>query len=494
MKMTMVSRIIAIAASITLGALPAQGDQAAVRAEVKEAIAAADANHQGAAYTTIQKAVADSSFATLETSTQHAALELAYLSAYKAKDFDAAHGFSYQATMLPEQAAQDWSYRVYSAAQINNGADEAVSIARMVKIWGANSVGTDSIRRAFRDTRSAQLSAARKEMLLALYDARWRPADASSASRLWLTLSLSLLEGNDAAKASQVAPLIDDPTDVIAMHADRRYKQLLNAPYFESNAHDAARTRISALRRHLEVNPRSLVALVLLAQSLLNSREDQEVLELTTQADRKIAETPATVVPFDDIEKNHPWILNEKATALSHLGRFEDAARELRRAYELPHRNDSVSHAINLASILCELDRADEALSLLPKMGDAGDYGKLQIALVELTVATEKRDSASQQQHLDYLREHAQISPQTYQRALLIAGEFGGAEAFMLTRLADPEMRTDALLELQVYAPKKYPPKAQAWQAEQEKLKTAPSIQKAAAAVGSIGHYTWRYD
>jgi hypothetical protein len=106
---------------------------------------------------------------------------------------------------------------------------------------------------------------------------------------MWLTLSLLLLESNDVAKAAQVVSLVDDPSDVIAMHADRRYKQLLNAPYFESNAHDAARTRIKVLRHHLEENPRSLAALLLVTQSLLNSREDQEALDITTQADRKIA-------------------------------------------------------------------------------------------------------------------------------------------------------------------------------------------------------------
>jgi beta-barrel assembly-enhancing protease len=492
--MATVAKAAVLGVSVALGVSPAQGDQATARAEVKKAIAAADAKDQIAAYNAIQNAVADSGFAALDTRTQHAALELAYLSAYKAKDFDQAHKFSSQATTLPEQVAQDWSYRLSSAAQINDGGDEALSISRMVKLWGANAAGTESIRRAFRDTRSAQLSAARKEMLLALYDVRWRPADATSASRIWLTLSLSLLESNDVAKAAQVVSLVDDPTDVIAMHADRRYKQLLNAPYFESNAHDAARTRIKVLRRHLEENPRSLAALLLLTQSLLSSREDQEALEITTQADRKIAEAPATAQPFDDVEENHPWILNAKSSALRHLGRFEDAARELRRAYDLPHPADSVSHAINLAFMLCELDRPDEALSLLPKIDDASDYGKAKIALVELTAATEKRDSLSQQQNLDYLRDHAQISPTTYQRALLIAEEFGRAEAFMLARLADPEMRTDALVELQVYAQRKYPPKAQVWQAESEKLKAAPSIQRAVAAVGAIGHYTWRYD
>ena len=61
-----------LGASVALGASPAQADQASARAEVKEAIGAADAQDQTTAYNTIQKAVADSGFAALDTRTQHA--------------------------------------------------------------------------------------------------------------------------------------------------------------------------------------------------------------------------------------------------------------------------------------------------------------------------------------------------------------------------------------------------------------------------------------
>ena len=64
------------------------------------------------------------------------------------------------------------------------------------------------------------------------------------------------------------------------------------------------------------------------------------------------------------------------------MGKFELAVTELRRAFEVPHPDDSVSHAINLAIMLCELGRCDEAVGLLPKMEEAREYGKMQIARV----------------------------------------------------------------------------------------------------------------
>jgi hypothetical protein len=233
-----------------LGALSSSyADEAAAREKVKEAFAAAGKEPQET-YEAARQAVTDPSFGTLEAGTQHAALVLAYTAAYKTKDFDRAHEFASRASSLPEQNEHDWSYRLYSAAQQSEGRDEAFCISSLVRLWGPNAEGltSDSIRRAFRDTEPSELADARKEMLLALYDARWRPKDESSASRLWMSLSLILLESNEVAKAMQAVALVDDPIDLIGMHADSRYKSLLKAPYFVSDPHTAARLKIKILR------------------------------------------------------------------------------------------------------------------------------------------------------------------------------------------------------------------------------------------------------
>ena len=473
---------------------PGYADEAAAREKVKEAFAARGKEVQES-YEAARQAVTDSSFGALETGTQHAALVLAYTAAYKAKDFDRAHEFASRASSLPEQDAHDWSYRLYSAERQTDGRDEAFCISSLVRLWGPRAEGLtpDSIRRAFRDTALSQLADARKEMLLALYDAGWRPTDESSASRLWMSLSLILLDGNEVAKAMQAVALVDEPIDLIAMHADSRYKRLLKAPYFESDPHTAARLKIKMLRIRVVQQPRSLRALVSLTQNLLTSREDQEALDIAAQADRRIVDAP-TAPPFDEVKRYHPWILNAKASALRHLGRFGEAETELRRALGLAAQNDAVNHQINLAALLCELNRPDEALHLLPTMDQASDYGKTQIAMVELIAASEQADAPALQQHMDYLRDHQQISPDTYERALLVAGEFDKAQELLISRLADPATRTDALVRVQIYAEKKLPPNAQTWQLAHERLRTAPNVLKAVSLVGSVSRYAWRYD
>jgi thioredoxin-like negative regulator of GroEL len=168
-----------------------------------------------------------------------------------------------------------------------------------------------------------------------------------------------------------------------------------------------------------------------------------------------------------------------------HLGRFDDAVTELQRSLTVP-RVDKVSQAINLAELFCELNRPDEALSVLPKMDDASEYGKTQIALIELIVATERGETAAVQKGLDYLGDHQEVAPATYQQALLIAGESGKAEAFLLSRLTDTGKCTAALVGLQTYADLKRPPRVQAWHIAYEQLKAMPAIQRAIAQVGFV--------
>jgi hypothetical protein len=487
-----------IAAGMLLSCIfgvPAHGDAMTARSLLKQALADSAGKDSGAAYEAVQKAIGDPGFASLDTGAQHAALELAYVSAYGNKDFGLAHQFSSRATALPQQSAADWRYRLSSAARISDGPDEALCIVSLMDLSGVNADGItlEAVRRAYSDTKLPEFAKSRQELLLALYDHRWRPAEGISASDMWRTLSLMLLEGNETAKAAQVVTLVDEPADVIAMQADRRYERLLKSPYFESNAHRAAQSRINVLRGWWNQHPRSLAALLRLTRSLLDSREDDEVLALTTRADQMIVSSPPSSPPFDDVEKNYAWILNAKSDSLRHLGRFDDAVNELRRSLTVP-RVDKVSQAINLAALFCELSRPDEALSVLPKMEDASDYGKIQIARIELTVATEKGDTAGIQKSLGYLGEHQEVSPATYQQALLIAGESGKAEAFLISRLTDPEKRTAALMALQTYADSKRPPKAQAWHVANEQLKATPAIQRAIAEVGFVKRYTWRYD
>ena len=220
---------------------------------------------------------------------------------------------------------------------------------------------------------------------------------------------------------------------------------------------------------------------------LLRSGQFAEVLALSDAAGARIGTGGAAA--YDDLPEARNWMLDARARALKHLGRYDDAIAEYRRAVQLPERIDKVSQALNLADLLCELERPAEALSALPSADWANPYGKMQIALVQLTAAVQLGQRADADRALEYLRAHRDDSPATLQHALLRAADNDAAEQVLLSRLSSPTDRTDALIELQIYAAELESPARAAWRARSRAVIARPAVQRAVAAVGAIKSY-----
>ena len=85
---------------------------------------------------------------------------------------------------------------------------------------------------------------------------------------------------------------------------------------------------------------------------------------------------------------------------------------------------------------------------------------------------------------LAYLRQHRDDAEDTWQLAMLDAGDFDGAAALLIARLRDPEKRYEALGEVQEYLPlPRLPIQAEAL-ARWEKLVTREDV---AAAINEVG-------
>jgi tetratricopeptide (TPR) repeat protein len=472
-----------------LGAAPSAQDH------LKAAFAADAAKNPETVYLAALEAINDPGFSALASGIQHAAFSLAGTAALATGKADQAHQLAVRATQLPQQGIDDWRLRMSASFRLKDYRDEAVCVTAIARQWGRDSgaLPADSVLRAYRETRSPEYRDVQLEMLSALYDLRWRPATGRNPSGMWRTLSLDLVETNQAARGAEVAALVDDPDDVIAMRANLRYKPLLRSKYFDSDAHRVARKQIESLREAVQVRPRSMAAVVGLARALLISRFDTEALELTAVVDGRMAQSREDSPAYDDINDNYHWILDAQSRALRHLGRYDQAVAALKRAVELPRRSDAVSQPINLAELLCELDRPEEALQLLPADDKASDYGRMQITSVRLTAAVERGNRADIDSALAYLREHQADGPATLQRALLRAGETNEAEQVLVARLTDPAQQTEALVEMQTYSDKKRTPREQAWYLQAERLKQQPAVRAAAAKVGVTESYLWRY-
>jgi tetratricopeptide (TPR) repeat protein len=226
---------------------------------------------------------------------------------------------------------------------------------------------------------------------------------------------------------------------------------------------------------------------------MLELRMDAEVVALANNVGRRVSMADGGPSPYDDMTTEYSWIFDLQATALRHLGRYDEALDQLHRAVNWGTK-DKASHAINLASFLCELDRPEEAIAALPAGDTVNAYGKMQIESVRLAAAVQLGRDAEVSAALGYLREHAKDAPATYQHALLKAGDNEGAEHWLLARLDDEYMRSEALLELQGFSEPRYPPGSAEWHARSAELNSRPSVRAAVLKIGEIGRYAWRYD
>jgi tetratricopeptide (TPR) repeat protein len=463
---------------------------------LRTALQAFNRGDMAAAETAVLAALNDPSFAAADETSRHLTLALATQVMLQTKNPVKAQQYAIQATQMPQQTVDDWRNRLRAAFGLQDLRDEAQCVTAIVRGWGADTsvLPTETIFSVAGNTDLPELSDVRLEMLETLYQRRWHPADGGTASGLWRELSLLLLEAKEPDRAAQVAVLIDGPDDIIAMRADARFQAMLKLQYVQSNAQRAAQGRIKALQEEVRQHPQSLRAVVYLMNAMVKFRMDAEVLALAADVERRIQENGAGSAAYEDFARSYGWILDARARALSHMGRYDEAVAALRQATQLPDPESSVGPSINLAGLLCELDQPEEALAALPSATKVSAYGRMQVESVRLSAAIERGSTEDEAQALTYLREHRADSPRTLQLALLRAGALDEAEQWLLQRLNDPTRRTAALFEMQHYFEPPRPPRAAQWHGLSAALTERATVRAAVSKVGRIDSYTWRYD
>ena len=466
---------------------------AEARQQLRAAADSADKKDTARAQASVLAAIGNPAFDSLDEPTRHAALTLAAQLSLQMNDFEQAHRFAVRATQSAEPSVDDWRNRLTASMKLADRRDEAESLTAIARHWGADrSLLPDAtVRQVVRETVKVD-APARLDLLQALYELRWRPRDDTTVDAWWTELSRLLLDQNRTEDAIQIAAIVEDPRDIIAFRADRRFQPLLKSSRVRSNPRRAAKDEIEALRAKVLQQPRSLWALQRLMYALINSRFDAEAIQLSEDAARRMEAAGDGPAPFADTER-YRWIFDIEARALGHLGRYDAAVRQLRRSVELKHTDDVVSQPIDLALLLCELDRPDEAMAALPAPDGANSYGKMLIALVQLTAAVERGAAEDADKALSYMRDHRTDNPGILQSGLLRAGKLDDAELVLLSRMNDPDERTAALVAIQFYFEPNLPPRAAQWRDRRVALRERPAVRAAIAKFGDIANYPWTY-
>ncbi|HEX3848378.1 MAG TPA: hypothetical protein VHV81_13435 [Steroidobacteraceae bacterium] len=431
-------------------------------------------------------------FARLPSATRYDALALGVNGWLSARKYQLAYGYSSRMVMLPECTYDDAVLGVRIALAASLKPDAVNEMTAVVRRWPGRVGGTDPrlmssvLRAGYKLPHGATLP-----LLQALYAAHWKVDGEMEPSGAWRDLTLLLLEKEDPS-AADVAARVTDPYVLIGMRSDKRFDGVIaRAPErFDVDAAVALEARqADALAAG---SPRSLRLRTLPIETL---RRRRRYREMVAALDSLLAEIRSSDHPqerYADFGAQYAWVLNERARALEHLGRYDEAVTQLTEATGSPEDGQkNVSQMINLAHLYCRLGRPQEALDTIRRLeATPSDYGLMEEELVRLRAAVELGDSAQTDRSLDYMNRHHADAEIVYSYALVIANHLDEAAEAIKRVLRDPDLRDSELLDLQHYGSKPQTPAAQREiEARIRSVNERPDVRAEIDKVGRVATY-----
>ena len=447
-------------AAVSLATITVPPDTSDVDAAVERGRKALRADDYVGAGKAFEEALKKPGFSRLSSTDQFRTVLLAAEAAQGREDYLAAHEFMSVATGYPDAGSEHWVTRVRIATWIDAWGDAGGAITKVAQEWPAAlaDIGTETIQwTATQMYRDKKLASDRMAMLNALFAARFQLDWHLEPTGLWRELVLEALDRNDMARAREVLARIGDPGSLMRMRIDRRFDELVRAAPKSFDVAAAAAAQAKQLRREVDANPRMLGAAVQYMYALFVTGAYQDALVVADRLMEKHARAPRDKPAFDDLADSINWLYDQKARALRGLGRWDEALamqEEARRQQE--NSNDKVSQAINLGFWYVQFDRAEDALEAIDGVDWArslSPYGRMQLQHVRFRAYLQLGKRAEAEKVFAYLREHKLDSPDTWQDAMLEWGDTDGAAAHFISRLRDPEQRTEALYAAQDFRP-----------------------------------------
>ena len=180
-----------------------------------------------------------------------------------------------------------------------------------------------------------------------------------------------------------------------------------------------------------------------------------------------------------------------RAMTLQRLGRLDEALAQLTAASQLHEKyGGNVDQMIGLGTFIARWSGQDDALSTLMRITTrTSPFGAMHRESVRLDAYVQLKDEKQISRSLGYLRSHREDAPSIYEQALLVANQQSRAAAELVRRLLDKDLRQDALLEAQDFAPTPGTPHDMELDARERALLTRPEVRAAIAKVGRVASY-----
>ena len=281
------------------------------------------------------------------------------------------------------------------------------------------------------------LGAGAGELLSALHAVAWGP-DGVPADHAWARLALVRHATGDLAGARDAAASIRAPGIISWMRSDRRFDALVEPADPRMDPVQAASAWVDHLETLVAQSPGSLPLRGELGSALLVAGRPAKALEL---ADAALV-TPGQ---FDDVGELH-WMLNLRAVALRRLGRSEDALAALTAGAAMDESGQpNVSQTLNRGTLLVDMQRPEDALAAVARVGGMSGYGALVQATVRMRAHLQLGQPDDAAVWFDRIQAGRADGPVLLLDALLWNGRMDDAAAQLATMLEDPDRRAEAL-------------------------------------------------
>lgn len=437
----------------------------------------------------LTRVIESSGFDRLPESGRYAALWMAGAIATDQGDNATAQRLLTRASALSLAEDAVWHQRLAAAYANSDYRDSAHCIVEIAHRW-PNTLGkirAQAIHRvALQLGKQPDDANLQFELLKSLFAAAWL-SDGVQPNARWRDLAILLLRRGRMAEAGRVVARIDAARLVVALRADKRFDTLVQGKLLDFDVDTISKAEIAAAEARAV--PARLEPLVDLQVLLLDALQAERALAISDEVIARVADQDGAPL-YEDFADQYRWILDHRALALQRLGRWDDAVTQLRRAARRPEQGEpNVSQALNLGMFYAELDRSEEALDAVADLGSLSPYGRMQLERVRLMAALDRKDAATVESHLAFMREHSTDAMTTYQDALLDAGRAREAAALLIDRLRDEGLRSDALSSMQTYAVLPQTRRGREREVLWQSVIANPAVQKELERVGRIERF-----
>jgi hypothetical protein len=401
-----------------------------------------------------------------------------------------AYRLALEGTASPDATDKLWQLRL--SIERRGSRDAAVAtVEEMAKSHPAALAGfdSDSLWQLQKDLKEEKADALRRRLLAALGGDAYRPDDEYGVApdRFRLAYARLLADAGEAAAARRAAAGLETASGIAGALLDPRLREGL-PPGADVRA--VAERSLERHRAWAAAHPERLGAMVAAAADLRALGRPRDAILLLETVRSKIGSRDA----FEDLDEQRGAWWNALAESELMLGRYEAATAAWRgRTRVLDNGLPDAAPVIDLAQAQLAFGHADEALRTLavfeqPNRRPSG-YAAMRMRRTRACALSRLGRGGEARGDVAYLLANEKEAPRAVSEHYLCTGDLDGAAAAFQRRLADPDMRTDALLDLSDYDAPPVPQAADPVPTRLAALKTRTDVKAAIAKAGGIRRF-----